>query len=513
MRKTYILLSLSSGFLFSSMVISGCKKSTGGSPDSGPEIASFSPTTDTIGGTVIITGSGFSSTPTSDIVTFNGVTAVVSSASANKLQVAVPDVRTIGPVYVSVNGKTAVSLDNFTPVFTPSISSFSPPVAGTGYPVIIKGANFSPIIANNVVMINGAVSTVQETTGNQLSITVPVNASTGKISVKNGQLTGISSDSIIIKKLVVTTLAGTGQLGSTDGPGNMATFFQPGGIVADPNGNLFIADESNDKIRKIAPDGTVSTYAGVGGSGYLDGPASAAKFGAPFSIALDKDGNLYVGEADNHDIRKISPDGTVSTVLATGLIYPEGIALDSVGDLYVTDNSGNTITKITASGAVSVVAGTSLPETKDGTGSSAGFNSPSGIIYGNDGNFYITESQGNTIRKMTPTGVVTTVAGNGTQGFADGLERTASFFSPASLVMDKAGYLYVTDYNNGLIRIISPSGYVSTVAGQHIITNHSVDGIGVTAIFAEPIGITMDSQGNLYVVDNASNQVRKIVVQ
>jgi IPT/TIG domain/NHL repeat len=252
----------------------------------------------------------------------------------------------------------------------PSITDVSNSVAGIGYQIIITGNNFSQNAASNTVTINGTTGTVISASSTQLSV-IFTNAVTGKISVEvNGNST-TSANAIRIINLSVTTLAGSGIAGSTDGTGTAASFNQQWGCTVDANGNVFVADSYNNKIRKIAPDGTVTTVAGTGTQGNKDGLSESATFSLPFGIVVDKDDNIYVSDLGFDNIRKITPAGIVSTFAGspTGQIGsadgadtsatfqdPLGLATDADGNIYVSDAANNRIRKITSGGIVTTIA-------------------------------------------------------------------------------------------------------------------------------------------------------------
>jgi hypothetical protein len=516
-------------FLISDIFVCSCKKGNTGAPEaSAPVITSFSPSSDTIGASIVISGSNFSSIVSNNLVKFNGTSAIVSAATDNQLTAIVPLEVSAGPINVTVNGKTGTSTKSFTPI-GPAITSFAPSLSGIGYPVVITGANFSGDITKDIVTINGASATVTAASDTLLTILVPGEASSGKIVVSVKGLPAISSDDIMIKKLLVTTFAGSGSVGSDDGPGNMASFHFFSGIVLDGNGNIYISDTYNNKIREITPDGVVSTYAGTGVSNNTDGQKATATFTLPSGIALGKNGNFYISEGSAHnDIREISSAGIVSTI--AGSVFgspgssdgtgsnasfnnPLGLAVDVAGNIYVVDNGNNKIRKITPQGVVTTFAGSGVAGSDDGIGLSASFNSPIGITIDGNGSFYITEAGDNKIRKMTAAGEVTTIAGNGMQGSSDGQGTAASFLGPVGIVKDQSGNLFVTDAVNGKIRIITPGGLVGTVAGTQGVSVISADGTGSSAVFANPWGMAIDKSGTLYVLDNASNQVRKVTIQ
>ena len=314
----------------------------------------------------------------------------------------------------------------------------------------------------------------------------------------------------------VSTFAGRSSFGNADGQGSAAQFYAPEGIAVDTAGNLYVADTNNHRIRKVTPKGEVSTLAGSK-EGFADGVGIAAQFTYPTRIAIDKAGNLYV--TDRNRIRKITPKGEVSTLsdstegFADGQIGvaqfhdPRGIAIDTAGNLYVADNLNNRIRKITPAGGVSTLVGSGTSGHADGTGDVVRFKSPSGIAIDAAGNFYVADENNHRIRKITPAGEVSTFAGSGSIGNADGQGSAAQFYEPRDIAIDTAGNLYVADTGNDRIRKITPKGEVSTLAGSK---SGFADGIGSTAQFDRPVGIAVDMAGHLYVADYMNKCIREI---
>jgi hypothetical protein len=340
----------------------------------------------------------------------------------------------------------------------------------------------------------------------------------------------------------VTVLAGSvGNPGSADGTNSDARFSYPCGVVVDSGGNVYVADSGNSTIRKVAQVGTngmVTTLAGLADNiGSTDGPGSAAQFNFPLRVAVDTNGNVYVSDLNNETIRKLTPvganwvvttiaglagsagtnDGTGSAARFNG---PGGVAMDSAGNLYVTDGYNNTIRELTPVGtnwAVTTLAGSpGVSGYVNGTNSAARFNLPVYLTLDSVGNLYVSDFNNYIIRKVTPVGtnwVVTTIAGSpGSKGSADGTNSAARFNGPEGLAMDSAGNLYAADLYNYTIRKVSPVGtnwVVTTLAGL-VGTFGYIDGTNSTARFGWPQGVAVDLAGNIYETDSGFNTIREL---
>jgi streptogramin lyase len=306
-------------------------------------------------------------------------------------------------------------------------------------------------------------------------------------------------------------------------------------VAVDGATNVYVADGDNDAIRKITPAGVVTTLAGNGTSGTNDGTGSAARFQAPEYVAVDSAGNLYVADTYNFTIRKVTPVGAswvVTTVAglagsagtndgtgsAARFYYPEGVAVDSATNVYVADGFNDAIRKLTPAGTscvVTTLAGraTGGPGSADGTGSAARFNVPFGVSLDSATNIYVADSFNSTIRKVTPAGVVTTLAGlAGVPGSADGTNSAARFNEANGVAVDTNGNVYVADWGNHTIRKVTPVGtnwVVTTLAGK---AGHPglLNGTGTNAEFDYPNGVAVDTNGNVYVADTANAAIRKV---
>ncbi len=325
----------------------------------------------------------------------------------------------------------------------------------------------------------------------------------------------------------VTTLAGAArQPGTDDATGPAARFYLPQALALDGAGNLYVADTGNHTLRKITPAGVVSTLAGVAGqTGSADGPGATAKFDFPAALAARPDGTLYVADAHNGVVRQITPTGVVSTLTGTApgaldatataarLHRPHSLALDAAGNAYVTDAGNHTIRKITPAGVVSTFAGVAgQAGSIDGPGATARFHTPAGILIDSSGTLYVADAGNHTIRRITPAGVVSTLAGvAGQAGADDGAGAAARFRQPQGLAFDRDGNLIVADTLNNLIRRVTPAGVVSTVVGDASFYGvGSADGTGARAQFEHPSAVAVDASGAIWVADSGNATLRRV---
>jgi DNA-binding beta-propeller fold protein YncE len=322
----------------------------------------------------------------------------------------------------------------------------------------------------------------------------------------------------------VGTMAGQSAAGHTDGLGGSAKFNRPAGLAVDGSGNVYVADYLNHRIRKITSTGVVTTFAGPAAGvsvahGTLDGTGSTARFNAPQDLVFDATGNLYVSDTDNHLLRKITPAGVVTTIAGSGTSsfqdgsgssahfrFPRGLVVNSSGNIFMADYANNRIRMITPSGVVTTFAGRGSSSGVNGNGTLAGFSNPLGLAIDGSGVLYVSEYGGHRIRKINPSADVTTLAGSGEKASMVGTGTGASFNSPSGLAVDGDGNIYVVENHGNLIRKVTPSGVVSTQAGSG--ATKFADGVGTAASFSNPIAVAIDADGNLYVTD--AHRIRKI---
>jgi len=335
--------------------------------------------------------------------------------------------------------------------------------------------------------------------------------------------------STIASAQLVSTIAGVLETpGFNDGQALSARFFNPHGIAVDAMGNIFIADRYNHTVRKISVDGLVTTVAGKAGfSGSQDGQGELARFNEPWGLCVSPEGVVYVADTKNNKIRKVDVAGKVTTVAGTGNFgssnaqglaatfgNPTGIELDAFGNLYVADHLTHIIRKIDNRGIVTTIAGIPyIPGGSDGFGRDAQFWRPYGLTLDNDGNILVADEWNHKIRKVTPAGQVTTVAGIGEVGLIDGDTSVAAFNYPWDMTVDAENNIYVADGYNYVIRKITPNGEVSSYAGTPL-TSGGVDGVGEDATFSGATSIAWDeTSGSLFIGDAYNHLVRMITTE
>jgi sugar lactone lactonase YvrE len=383
------------------------------------------------------------------------------------------------------------------------------------------------------LQVNGATGVISGTPAVAGTFAVTLSATNlGGTGTASWSLTVLSPGTSMAFQ--IATLAGKGTPGSTDGAGGLAEFRGPSGLAVDSSGDVYVADSGNDTIREISPAGVVTTLAGSPGSpGSADGSGTAARFNDPTGVAVDSSGDVYVADSGNDTIRVISPVGVVTTLAgspgspgsangsgsAARFSDPTGVAVDSSGDVYVADSGNDTIRVISPAGVVTTLAGSPVsPGSANGAGTAARFNDPTGVAVDSSGDVYVADSGNDTIRVISPAGVVTTLAGSpGSPGSANGTGSKAQFSGPTAVAVDASGNVYVADTGNNLIREIQPGGVVTTVAPSTSQPAAVLSGSSVSAdaagggAFDGPLGVTVDASGNVYVGDSGDNEIQMAI--
>lgn len=338
----------------------------------------------------------------------------------------------------------------------------------------------------------------------------------------------------IVQAQTITTIAGTGTAGYNGDnlAATVAQLYQPAGVTADNAGNVYIGDFKNNRIRKINPDGFISTIAGNGTQGYNGDniPAVNAALYSPEAIALDQAGNLYFDDGNNNRIRKVSTGGIITTIAGTGTYgyngdnipaisaqvnYPtDGILVDGLGNVYFSDTYNHRIRKISTNGIISTIAGTGVAGYNGDNinATAAQLNFPYGLAFDVAGNLYVADGVNHRIRKISTTGIISTVAGTGVAGFSgDNIQATSSRLNdPIAVVVDAAGNIFIGDTYNNRIRKVNSNGIISTIAGNG---TAAYNGDNITATLATlnyPNGLALDLVGNLLIADLGNHRIRRI---
>ncbi len=514
-----------------------------------PTITSFTPTSASTGTTVTIKGTYLTG---ATAVSFGGTAATSYSVVNDTTITAVVGAGTTGSLSITTSGGTATKT-GFTYTIPPIITSFTPTTAPKSATITIKGTKFTGATAvsfggtaaTSFVVVNDTIITAVVGAGTSGSVSISTASGTGTLSgftylaaptiaYTGGTKTFTVGTAITALsptntggtvsgngQVVVSTFAGSGSIGSADGVGTAASFNYPLSNAFDASGNMYVADAENNRIRKISSTGAVTTFAGSGVRSFSDGSSNSASFSAPTGVVTDVLGNVYVADLYNNRIRKISQTGIVSTFAGSGnagnadgigtaasFNNPTGLAIDANSNVYVTDKINHSIRKISPAGVVTTLAGNGNSGNTNGVGTAASFYYPTGVTLDNNGNIYVADYFNNSIRKITTAGVVTTFAGSGTAGYADGTGASAKFNLPFCVTVDGSGNLIVGDQSNNYIRKINSLGVVTTLAGNG--TPSYADGIGTAASFNTISGVAKDANGNIYIADESNQRIRKI---
>jgi uncharacterized protein (TIGR03437 family) len=333
-------------------------------------------------------------------------------------------------------------------------------------------------------------------------------------------------------KFSISSVAGIGASGfaGDGGPATAANLAFPAGIAFDSSGNLYIGDTANSRVRKVDTNGVITTFAGTGDFGDFGDANVATKAGLnrPYALTFDKAGNLYIADTYNDAIRKVAASsGIMSTVAgtmqgfggdgggATGALLdtPTALVFDAAGNLYIADTNNHRVRKVGTDGNISTFAGNGLAAGfgDGGPATSASLNSPEGLAIDIAGNIYVADTASHRVRKITPDGTITTVAGNGTGGFQgdEGPATAASLYYPKGIAVEPlSGNLYIADWLNSRIRVVTPDGNIHTAAGNGQYAYYGDGGPATSAALRFPWGVAVDSAGKVYVADDENSTIR-----
>ena len=392
---------------------------------------------------------------------------------------------------IVINGCSKSGGSNPTPKATVTITSLSVTQGSYYTQVNITGTGFDPV--NSQVLFNGKPATIYTGYSEQLTVFVPLAAGTGAVTVTTNSVTATGPVFTYVPALVASTLAGGIGAGYKDGPGSSALFNAPYGLAIDKNNNLYVTDRSGFLIRKVTPQGVVSTIAGSGKQGRVDGTTSTATFESPTGIALDQSGNIYV--IDGGVLRKITPAGNVSTINVGATLVDLGITIDAANNVYLIPSDSNHILKMTPDGNITNIYLTA-------TGSYADLVTANGMATDKSGNLFITDKY--PVEKISfPANTISVFS------LAPAVPTIGSQLG--GIAVDAQGNVYFADTLNGWIRKITPDGTVTIFAGNLEYSGQQVDGIVNSAQFVFPTGVAVDASGNVFVTDG--HELREISFQ
>lgn len=507
--KLIVLLSLSI------IIFDGCEDPPPkGSCPACPSITSISPNHGRAGDEITIIGTNFEDFIVGeDQVTINSQEAVVSNVLPATLQVKVPEQAGSGPVVVNIGilSSTEVSDTVFFIYDEVRVDSLSPVLAKKDEIITIYGELFDPEPEQNLVKFKGDKrGEVLEVSESALRVKVPSGAGTGHLQIIVDNITVEGPEFTYIPTATVSTFAGTvDTYGFENGSLLETEFAYPYSIMVDDLGELYVADEVG--VRKISGD-KVSPLKIFPSSEHNDNPWILN------DLVAKADGTFYGTYIDLNSVCKFEPtqngkpgELSLKSFTSTATKFPKGLALDSEENLYVADEGNHRVLKLGATGDLLEVYGDGNKGNRNGSFQEAQFSNPTGLCFDNLGNLLITEQSG-FIRMVSPQGEVSTLAGMDGQAFRDGLSSQAQFNLPGDIAVDTNGNVFISDYKNHSIRMISPTGFVSTIAGHPLRRGHA-DGDGVVAEFDFPFGMVFGANGDLYVADTENYVIRKITLE
>jgi len=416
-----------------------------------------------------------------------------------------------------------------------TVNSNSTPIIGTFEGSLNTGITVNGIVAftyGNQFSVNNVPLKPGENTLTIIATTLDGNTTIQTLTVNSTGTAGIMVERLTNESLPsITTFAGNGVAGfSGDGSAaSQAKLDHPLGIAVGSGRSLYIADPGNNRIRRVNPEGIIITVAGSGSAGFSGdgGSAVQAQLNSPTDVAVGNDGNLYIADVGNNRIRRVAPDGIISTVAGKGgfgfsgdngpavlarLNSPFAVAVSPDGGLYIADTSNHRIRRVNTNGIITTIAGLGL---KGYNGDQipavdSQLNTPIGLAFDANGGLYIADLNNNRIRKITSDGIITTVAGTGIGGgAADGQPATQSALNhPHDIAIDPEGNLYIADSDNFRIRKVGTDGRITTIAGTGVAGDGGDGGKPSQAQIAFPWGLAIDSEGNLYFADRDNNRIR-----
>ena len=369
-------------------------------------------------------------------------------------------------------------------------------------------------------------------------LATPVGVDVGE----DGSLYIVDQDNQRIRRVTpsgtITTVAGTGANGFSGdgGPATSAALSNPYGVTATADGTLFITDTSNNRVRRVTPSGTITTVAGAGANGFSGdgGPATSAALSNPYGVTATADGTLFIADTGNHRIRRVDPTGVISTVAGSGPFHPApgsfggdgGPAVSTTlnspsavstapdGTLYINDQGNNRIRRVTPGGTIGTLAGNGFANYggDGGTATSASLYTPRGVAVAADGSLYIADTNNHRVRRVSPSGAISTLAGSGTPGFSgdNGQANSAQLNAPSAVAVAPDGTLYIADTNNNRVRTVTPAGVISTLAGTGIPAFSGDGGPPASASLQAPYGVALGADGALFIADTGNHRIRKV---